>query len=42
LIGKIAESREIERRDYDHWVNEYSTTRNQLTDKVAELTGEID
>jgi hypothetical protein len=23
LIGKIAESREIERRDYQHWVNEW-------------------
>lgn len=41
LIGKIAESREIERKDYEHWVNEYTNTRNALTDKVAELTAEI-
>jgi len=38
LIGKIAESREIERRDYEHWVNEYQTTRDALAAKVAELT----
>jgi hypothetical protein len=41
LIAKIAESREIERRDYEHWVNEYTNTRNALSDKVAELTAEI-
>lgn len=41
LIGKISESREIERRDYQHWVEEYQTTRNTLSDKVEVLTAEI-
>jgi hypothetical protein len=42
LLNKIAESREIERRDYQHWIEEYNTTRQQLSDKVAQLTAEID
>jgi uncharacterized coiled-coil DUF342 family protein len=41
LIGKIAESREIERKDYEHWVSEYTNTRDALSAKVAELTAEI-
>jgi hypothetical protein len=41
LIGKIAESREIERRDYNHWVSEWTNTVDKLNEKKAELTAEI-
>jgi len=30
LIGKISESREIERRDYNHFVEEYGNVRSNL------------
>lgn len=41
LLTKISESREIERRDYQHWLEEYQTTFNQLNDKDQVLTAEI-
>lgn len=42
LLAKISESREIERRDYQHWLEEYTTTFNQLSEKEQALTAEID
>jgi len=27
LLDKIAESRQIEKNDYDHWVKEYNNTK---------------
>jgi hypothetical protein len=34
LLDKIAESREIERKDYQHWIGEYERTRNEVTEKL--------
>jgi len=42
LLEKIADSREIERRDYEHWVSEYISTKNTLLAKVDELSADID
>jgi len=42
LIGKISESREIERRDYNHFVEEYGNVRSNLQEKISTLTSEID
>jgi len=41
LLNKIAESREVERRDYQHWVEEYNTTRDSLSEKLNEIIAEI-
>jgi len=30
MLAKIAESRKIEKDDYDHWINEYSKTKDGL------------
>jgi hypothetical protein len=34
LLDKIAESREIERKDYQHWVGEYERTKGEVTEKL--------
>nr|AWX67865.1 trichocyst matrix protein T2-A [Philasterides dicentrarchi]QEE82883.1 trichocyst matrix protein T2-A [Philasterides dicentrarchi] len=41
LLDKISESREIERRDYQHWMEEYKNFRNQLLDKLVQVNKEI-
>jgi len=47
-LDKLAESRAIEKRDYDHFVAEYTKTKAGLTAKlvickakIAKLTAEI-
>lgn len=41
LLNKIAESREVERRAYQHWVSEYETTRAGVVSKLDEIKGQI-
>jgi hypothetical protein len=40
-LNKIAESRAIEKTDYDHWVAEYTKTKTQLEEKKAETEAKI-
>lgn len=40
-MDKIAESREIERVDYEHWVNEYTVTWGNLDARATETEAEI-
>jgi flagellar motility protein MotE (MotC chaperone) len=41
LLNKIAESREIERRSYQHWVDEYNRTRDEVNVKLNEIKADI-
>jgi len=48
LLDKIAESRQIEKDDYDHWCAEYNQTKTNLSnmlqetlDKIAQLNIDI-
>lgn len=41
LLNKIATSREIEKRDYDHWVNEYTKTKTTLNQKLTDTKAKI-
>jgi len=41
LLAKIAESRAIEKADYDHWVNEYEKTKEGLNEKLEDTNGKI-
>jgi len=41
LLEKIADSREIERRDYDGWVSEYQDTRAREVSKLEETDFQI-
>jgi hypothetical protein len=40
-LNKIAESKEIERRSYEHWVEEYVRVRGEYTAKLEKTNGEI-
>jgi hypothetical protein len=40
-LNKIAESKEIERRAYEHWVSEYVRVRAEYTAKLEKVNGEI-
>jgi len=42
ILEKISQSREIERKDYQHWVDEYQTTRDGLTERANEVQHELD
>jgi len=33
MLDKISESRALERRDFDHWMDEYNTIKNTLETK---------
>ena len=41
LLNKIAESRQIEKDDYDHWVKEYEATHSSLSQKRDETEAKI-
>jgi len=41
LLDKIAESRAIEKADYDHWMREYNQTKTNLTTKLDETNAAI-
>jgi serine protease inhibitor len=40
-LNKIAESKEIERRSYEHWVEEYVRAREEYVSKLEKVSGEI-
>jgi len=41
LLNKISESREIERKDFQHWIEEYNTARGGLVDRLNEVNNQI-
>jgi len=41
LLNKISESREIERKDFQHWVEEYNQARGGLVDRLNEVNNQI-
>lgn len=41
IIGKISESRELERKAYQHWVSEYQQTRDTFEQRISDTEAEI-